>query len=315
MEQSKTLMGRKETKWFESGPMMCNLIYTAMFGKKPIMESYYVDERRIRERKTTEVARGQGGVEFVSTNDVLCSDFGIATRSGALLVSVNLRERLLDLTAADAGNYQGLFVFRADDCAYASLIRKTLQSSPPAYSYSVGGALPGCFKTMCSVRMSELTNWTSFFQELEIEDCEHMIHFPSYCGSSHLILNDFAIVYRPRRGESAMMYWGRSLDRAGLQRELPLGAAVQISTHALANEVIQLAPETLEAAAKTGSNADEATRADASSTDSGIAHNLNITDSLPRRAFNDIGLKGNSMSLTSVAKSQIEPHTVEEASL
>ena len=81
--------------------------------------------------------------------------------------------------------------------------------------------------------------------------------------------------------------------------------------------------ETLEAVAKSGSNADEATMADASSKDSGNAHNLDRTDSLPmllssdrdpRRAFNDISLKGSSMSMTSVAKSQIGPNTVEEGS-
>jgi len=169
------------------------------------------------------------GVGFVSANDVLCSDFAVATLAGVLLIALNFRERFPDFTETDAGNYAGVLSFGTGDFADASLIRKILQSGPPHYSRSFGGALPGFWKTICSTRVSVVTSWIfPFFQEFEVEDCEHILH-RVHMHPKILPLADLAVVHRPRRGEIAVQFCVRSLDRVGLQRELPLGAAVQMS--------------------------------------------------------------------------------------
>lgn len=230
-EQARTAQGLEEVKWLSSCGFICNAVCGAVCSRKPVFESYYVDEGRIRERKAAAVAGGGADVEFVSTNDVLCSDFCVAVRAGALLMPINFRERLQDITPADAGNYEGLLVFGSGDFANASLIRKTLRSGFSPFSRSGGGALPGCCEMVCSVYVSIVINWTfQFFQEVEVEGCEHMIHMP-ICPLEGQPFEG-AIIYRPRRGETAVAILSRNLDSAGLQQKLPLGAAVRISTRA-----------------------------------------------------------------------------------
>lgn len=232
MEQSKQAMGEKESLFANGGGVLCNVLGGLMCGSKPLIESFYVDKEKVNALK----AQKGNDVDFVSTNDVLTSQFGNATNADFLLMPLNFREKLPLFTTDDAGNYEGALVFLKEDYADASLIRKSLQSGPPRYlrgGSATPGALPGCCKA-CKGRMAMVTNWTfPFFSELKIEGCQQMLHLP-LCDVK-MVPFEVGVVYRPRAGEIAVTFFVRSLDRDTILKTMPMEKLVPSAEECLAN--------------------------------------------------------------------------------
>lgn len=226
MEQAQMAIGLKEFKWMNSLPVICNVIGSMLCGSKPLIESYYIDNERVKNRKAEAVSNGHGSTTFVSTNDVIASSFGIVTNADALLLPLNFRGRLPDFDARDAGNYEGALYFGRGDFEDPTLIRQTLQSGPPTYARSKGTTpLPGVFTTCCCSKFSMVTNWAfPFFEELDVEGGQQIVHLP-HCDTK-MVPFDIAVVYRPTKGRLAVVYFVRSVNRSGLVAELPMGAVV-----------------------------------------------------------------------------------------
>jgi hypothetical protein len=224
-EQSKAAMGIKEKAWIATGSVIYNVITGMLCGKKAWFESYLLDPVRVEKEK----AQPGPGVEFVSTNDVLVSTFGNAVNPRVLLMPINYRDKLPAFTAQDAGNYEGALLFGPEDYASAGKIRKTLQTGPPEYLRGGGGgviprSLPGCCETM-RCRIGLCTSWVfSFFQELDIEGCEQLLH------TAYLDVNavpfDLAVIYRPKAGQTAVAFFVRSAGQDQIRAECPVGEVV-----------------------------------------------------------------------------------------
>jgi hypothetical protein len=227
--QKEKATGAQEYKFGNSGGVLCNVICGLVCGKKPEIVTHYFDEKKVADAKA-KAKEATADVDFVSTNDVLTSQFGNATGAGVMFIPVNFRERLPDFTAKDAGNYEGALFFGPDDFAEPGQIRRTLNSGPPCFQRGAGLAdgvskpLPGCCK-MAKGRLGMVTNWTfPHFSELRVEGCEQMLHSP-HCDVK-MVPFDCAVVYRPRAGQLAAAFFVRSLSRAGIQAELPMGGMV-----------------------------------------------------------------------------------------
>jgi len=226
-QQSKLAMGEKEFAFAYAGSTMINVVGSMLFGKKPLIESYYVDDARIKEAKAKATPE-HSGVPFVSTNDVLVSAFGVATDTRVLLMPLNFRERLPDFTAEDAGNYEGALVFGPEDYAEPGIVRKTLMSGPPTYlrgGSETSRPLPAACEGMWC-RLAMVTNWTfPFFSEVKLEGCEQMLHMP-HCDIN-MVPFDIAVVYRPRAGELAMTFFVRSVGTEGIKADCPVGSLIR----------------------------------------------------------------------------------------
>lgn len=218
VNQSKTAMGEKESEYAYAGSTVCNIICSMIYGKKPLIESYYIDKNKIDKLKSV----NKNGVEFVSTNDIITSSFAIATSARTLLMPLNFRERLPDFKSDDAGNYEGALVFGPEDYATPQLIRKTLNSGPPSYKRNTDNKLPSGYEGM-SCRISMVTNWTfSFYSELKINNCQQMLHLP-HCDVN-LVPFDIAVIYRPKAGEIAITYFVRNMGKSeDIQKNSPVG--------------------------------------------------------------------------------------------
>ena len=228
--QAERATGPKEFKWLNSGAVICKVLANMACGSKPVVESHYIDPARMLECKSAADTAG-AGVQYVSSNDVLVSKFGIATQADAMLMPLNFRGRLPDFTSEDAGNYEGALYFGPKDCADPALVRKTLTSGPPHFARSEGGPLPGCCAAMCSMKMSMCVSWCfPFFQELEVDGCEHLLHLP-HCDVS-MVPFDISVIYRPRRGELAILCFVRGLDKEGIVKNLPVGDTVTVLNRA-----------------------------------------------------------------------------------
>jgi len=230
METTKLFMGAAEETFANSGGIMCNVVGALLCGSKPTICNFFVDKARVAAEKAKPK---QHGVDFVSTNDVLASSFANATSARIMLLPINFRGRKAEYTADDAGNYEGALVFGPEDYSDPCKIRKTLQSGPPTFLRGAGGVevpspLPGgCEAMRCALAM--VTNWTfPCFQELAVDGCRHLLHTP-HCDVK-MVPFDVAVVYHPRKGELATVFFVRSIDEKGLKTELPLGEAVTVPT-------------------------------------------------------------------------------------
>lgn len=160
----KAVMGKAESTWAYSGATLCNIVGSMLCGKKGEIVCFQVDESKVGREK--ENARAGSRKGFVSTNDIFCSTFANATSARVLMMPINLREKLADYTASDAGNYEGALVFGPGDYDHPSMIRNTLDKSGDQYMRATSRVLPkSCEGMRCQISMvseNEGSGWERF---------------------------------------------------------------------------------------------------------------------------------------------------------
>lgn len=68
-EQEVILVGKEEMDTLKGSGIMFNVISNIMFGSKPMITNFVVNSERVIEEK-----KKMDGVEFLSTNDILCAN-------------------------------------------------------------------------------------------------------------------------------------------------------------------------------------------------------------------------------------------------
>jgi len=210
---------------FHSLSFLVNILTGMIFGRRPLLENRYVDPPRVAAEK----AKATPAVKFVSTNDVVFSCFARTVAARVGLMAINWRERLPGFASTDVGNYEGLLAFGPEDYAEPALVRKSLASGPPTFLRGGGGEktpepLPGRWELL-TCRVAVVSSWVfPHFSELAIDGCSHLLHIP--CSDAQLVPFEFAIVYRPRAGQLAVVCGVRTCSGDDLMAGLPLGASV-----------------------------------------------------------------------------------------
>jgi hypothetical protein len=98
--QSTKAMGEKEAIYVRCFATICNIVYNVIFGSQALLQNFYVGESRVKiEKDKVDSSK----VKYLSTNDVLTSQFGIVTSARVLWMALNYRERLPDFNNNDAG--------------------------------------------------------------------------------------------------------------------------------------------------------------------------------------------------------------------
>lgn len=164
----------------------------------------WVDPDKMKETK--KIAADEGGVPFVSTNDVITSWFMTQTSCTSGGMAMNLRNRLEGHTDLHAGNYECFMYYRKEDYASPALIRKSLATLNRVVTKDKD--LPAWYQDL-GARCSVITNWSTFANPNEIEGCEEDAHLPIYCRpywpSSSLQM--FMIVFRGGPGKLGLLYF------------------------------------------------------------------------------------------------------------
>lgn len=223
IDQAEIAMGPEAYAYAMSGATICNVVCGMMCGKKAIIKSYEVDDRKVDEEKGKFGAKAKGG--YISTNDVISSSFANAVSARVFWMPLNYRNRLPDFTDADAGNYEGVITMGPGDYDSPDLIRNSLNSGPPTFKRETSNPLPSTMEAM-RCRIAMLTNWTfPFFEELSVVGCTQILHLPH--SDVSMVPFDVGVVYRPKKGKLAVTYFVRSIDESGLVKECPLGAEVK----------------------------------------------------------------------------------------
>lgn len=204
----KEAMGSREYETvMGSVPLMMNYMGNMICGGTPRVRAFYIDSDKVQGAKTR-----SSGTDFVSTNDVITAWWGRLTGARLVEMAVNFRGRLPELAADDAGNYEGCILFSTDDFAEPASIRKALQRGDGKFQSTLDPPrpLPGCCEMMCSSKYRIITNWASFFSQLDFDGCTQTLHVPYMAPSS--LPTDILVIFRPTRSTYGVFIVTRRLS-------------------------------------------------------------------------------------------------------
>ncbi|KAK3257340.1 hypothetical protein CYMTET_33569 [Cymbomonas tetramitiformis] len=229
----KEAVGPKEYATFMgSASLMMNFLCTMMFGPKPRARAFYLDLDKLKtakekvkqeiDQKVPAGADSDANLNFVSTNDIVTAFWGRFTGARLCEMAVNFRNRFPELRKTDAGNYEGCILFSDADFSDArgfahgpASIRSALQRQDGKFRSTLDPPrpLPGFFEmSRCKYRI--ITNWASFFSELEFDGCTQTLHIPYLAPSS--IPTDLLVIFRPTRSTLGAFIITRKLSDEAL---------------------------------------------------------------------------------------------------
>ena len=92
----------------------------------------------------------------------------------------------------------------AEDFASPALIRKSLLENMFKRASKPQTNIPG-FYDLVTGKLALVTNWSTFYDDIYLDDCTQIVHFPFVDVDEH-IGNDFSacIIFAPRKGELAV---------------------------------------------------------------------------------------------------------------
>lgn len=227
-ESMRDACGRKELEWADSTSAICMFTCTMLpamlgCGKKAKCFAFHLDQNRVAKMKT--VAALEGGVPYVTTNDVLTSGFFNKCGARIGMMGMDCRERLEGIKKNFAGNYVTALTMDPDTFATPATVRKMLSSTP--YK-TTSKPLPGFCSWLIgkeSAKFAMVTNWSSFAGEMvQLEGCKMEIHLPVQNPAS--CVYDLMIPFASGVGKLGVICWTVSTDEAGLREALPVGTCV-----------------------------------------------------------------------------------------
>jgi len=204
----KDALGESKVNWMESGSMKLmfirNLIRNKFKGKPLELHAWYVNEDFVEAQK--KVAKEAGDVPFVSANDILTSWFAKRNKCDYAMMAINFRDRLLDLSASHAGNYESVVAYWPDEFETPAGVRKAL-TTPKSFKAGREDVPSFCQTYKASLGMT--TNWSGFAKELALPDCTQTLHLPLF---ETMGVIQAMIIFRPTPDKLAFMIADRKGD-------------------------------------------------------------------------------------------------------
>jgi len=163
-------------KCVESIGYILGLLVPALFHRNKISLIHFKQEWIDNEKKKycTNTNEGNSTTEttsFVSTSDIITSLVMKLFKCDIGFMAINYRNRIPSLTNQHAGNYVGLIAYQPEDFALPTLIRASLAKLYRVVSNDLRWEF---LKTKAIV----ITNWASFYTELEFEGCKEALFLP-----------------------------------------------------------------------------------------------------------------------------------------
>jgi hypothetical protein len=202
------------------------IVYNLLLAPRPIVNIFYIDDSWILTQKAMEKAKTSADVPFVSTNDILTSWYFKLCKCDIGIIAMNFRNRFQQLTNSHAGNYEALVAYQHQDFDSPSLIRKSL----PGYRRALSGPLRGFLAAATSTKIGLLSNWVTFYRDLELDNCRQLLHLPFF-ENKNVAFQDISVIFRPSRDRLALLTLGRSIDAAKLERQPALSTHLTAKTY------------------------------------------------------------------------------------
>jgi len=222
--------GQDIATYMSSPSMLVNAVCTLLFVPKATVRLHTVNQGWVSEQKAayledTSVPNAvRQEAPFLSTNDVLTSWWFNFTNIDFGLMAMNLRKRIPELTFEMAGNYEYLPAYQRVDFGHPAHIRQSLSRARGHYAPS----LPGPFSIL-SARLSILSSWATFYRDVELTGCTQLLHLPC-ADDQNIATSNLAVLFRPRKGELALMSFTRGISDEEFSCSGALGEAIMGAT-------------------------------------------------------------------------------------
>jgi len=158
------------------------------------------------------VAIGTTHSPFLSTNDILTSWFFKFSKIEMGFMIANFRNRHSSLNDTHGGNYQGRILFLPPDMQQPEQIRASLQHFKPT-----SGATPTLTK-VGRMNLALVTNWATFYTDVEFRGCEQVIHLP-VIDLSQVALRQGMVVFQANKGVTGVILWTRGMSESLFEQE------------------------------------------------------------------------------------------------
>eukprot|EP00949_MAST-11_sp_MAST-11-sp1_P000870 g870.t1 len=217
--------GRKPLKWIEGPAAMLLYMLGMMCSSKVKCFAFHLDEEKVTDAKTK--AAAEGGVPYVTTNDVLTSGFFNACDTRIGMMGLDCRDKGLEGIEKDmAGNYVTALVLDSEVFGTPASLRQMYTPGKPYETTK--RALPGCC-CCCSnnTKFAMVTNWSTFPKSLiSFDDCKLVLHLPvqNPAYSKYDLMTPFASgIGEDGKLKRGVICWTVSSDEGGLRSALPVG--------------------------------------------------------------------------------------------
>jgi len=185
--------------WMSSPRFLANVAGTLLRRRPLKLNLFKVDQEAIERIRQEYAAHNQP--KFISSNDIIASEFFAKTDCDLMFMTVNFRDRIPHLTSDHAGNYQTLIAFQKEDFASPELIRAAFTG----YRRALSGDLPGFFKST-RLKLGGFTNLSGFYKNVELPGCRLLSHRMVIVDSLPLLPFDYsAFVFKSNQNETSMM--------------------------------------------------------------------------------------------------------------
>lgn len=225
-EDMRDACGRQQLEWIDSPKMA--LTFTAVMlpalmgcGKKAKCYAFHLDEEKVAAAKSA--AAEQGGVPYVTTNDLLTSGFFVECGTTIGIMGLDCRGKIQGVGQDLAGNYATALVLDSGVFGTPASLRGMYSSMP---YQTTTKPLPGMCSCCCgNFNTAMVTNWSSFAGDLvTLEGCELLLHMP--VKNPAFCVFDLMIPFTSGVGKRGVLCWTVTSDEQGLRKALPLGDIV-----------------------------------------------------------------------------------------
>lgn len=222
----KEMEGEKEYAYSRGGlSMVCGILSNMMNGKKTHVFANFLDSEAVA--KVKQEAGEHCSAGFVSTNDVVTSEFGHLAKARLLFTACNWNGRVEGVDERDVGNYNGGILFDPEGYATPGKIRETLAGGKP-YKRKSERPLPGCCGACscccCSNHLCGYSSWlfpgfTSF-----LDGCELDLHLPMQDNPG---FSSQAVLFWAKPKQPALIIWSKTCTQTTMSKESSIfGASV-----------------------------------------------------------------------------------------
>jgi len=226
-EAMRDKCGRREIEWADSAAAGVLFVGGALKsalgcgGGKAQCHAFSLDAERVAKAKAAGAA--EGGVEYVTTNDVLTSAFLSVCGSRIGWMGFDCRGKVEGVGPDLAGNYVTALVLGPEVFGTPADLRRMYAEVPYV---TTKRPLPGPCE--CSSTFAQVSNWASFAGELvQLEGCELVIHLPAlnpaYAtmgGADQMVPFSYGV------GKKGVLCWVVNTNEAALREALPVGGTV-----------------------------------------------------------------------------------------
>lgn len=195
--------------WLGAPGFIVNAVGTMLRRRAPQYNLFSIDQQAVETRKSEYQAAHHP--KFITSNDVVMSDFFSSTDCALVFMTVNFRGRIPNLTSDHAGNYQRLIAYQREDFARPELIRSAMAD----FRRAVSGDLPGFFRST-RVKMGAITNSASLYKDVLLPGCTLLSHRPVVDSEQFVPFDHALMLFKSRQDQLALITSSR--DTSALSR-------------------------------------------------------------------------------------------------